>query len=260
MLPFLERKNTDLFLYSFSNFGFPAHFHDSMEIVCVESGEIVLITDGQRYPVHGGEIAVVFPGQIHCYEPGTDGKNSGFLLLLGQRLISEYKSELKGFTPKHPVFTLNSLSGDCGRAIEALRLSSGRDFREQKAYAMVFLCRFLPAAKLCPAKPTGESTLYPLITYMEQHFRESISLDDAADALYMSRYRLSRIFSHLLGTSFNDYLNSLRVNLAIQLLDTTDSSVTDIAYEVGFGNMRTFNRAFKKHRGITPTQFRSGQG
>ncbi|MGN1097691.1 MAG: helix-turn-helix domain-containing protein, partial [Clostridia bacterium] len=173
-----------------------------------------------------------------------------------QRLIGEYKNELNNFNPECPVFKLSVLDGDCIHAVDVLRRSAGADVRRQKAYALLFLCGFLPSARLEPVSPADENTLYPLVKYMEQHFREDISLDDVADALYMSRYRLSGIFSHALNMSFNDYLNSLRVNLAIQLMDTTDNSVTSIAFEVGFGNVRTFNRAFKKQCGITPTEFR----
>ncbi len=91
---------------------------------------------------------------------------------------------------------------------------------------------------------------------MERHFKENLTLSKVADALYVSKYTLSGIFSRILGTSFNDYLNGLRINLAVQLLENSDSTVTDIAYEAGFGNVRTFNRAFMKLIGVTPTEYR----
>ncbi len=259
MLPFLEKKDTDLFVYEFRDFGFPAHFHDSMEIICVESGEIILSSDSRRFSITAGNIAVVFPGRIHFYESGPDKNNSGFILLLGPKLLGEYKKELGAVIPQCPVFPAAGLHPDCLHAMETLRRGTKEGFRVQKAYAQLFLCRMLPGARLVAAPPSSENVLYPLINYMEEHFRENISLEDAASALYINKYRLSGIFSRILGINFNDYLNSLRINLAMQLIDTSENSMTEIAFEVGFLNVRTFNRAFKKNTGITPSEYKKAR-
>ena len=58
-------------------------------------------------------------------------------------------------------------------------------------------------------------------------------------------------------TSFNQYVNSLRVNLAQNLLRSTKKSVLDICYECGFDSQRTFNRAFKELCGASPSAYRN---
>ncbi len=256
MLPFLEKKNTDLFVYEFRDFNFPAHFHDSMEIIFVEQGEIILALDNKKYLVAEGQLAVIFPGRIHFYERAADKPNRGFVALFGQRLIGEYKKEAGGLIPENPVLSSGGLHPDAVHALMVLRKSMGSGLRLQRAYTAVLLCRIWEKLKLKSVPQTGSDILYRLVDYMEGHFRENISLDDAAGALYINRFRLSGIFSKVLGMSFNDYLNSLRVNLAMQLIETTDSSMTAIAFDVGFLNVRTFNRAFMKNVGITPSEYR----
>ncbi|MBQ8003086.1 MAG: AraC family transcriptional regulator [Clostridia bacterium] len=71
----------------------------------------------------------------------------------------------------------------------------------------------------------------------------------------VSKYTLSRLFNTKLKDGFNDYLNSLRVRNAIELMET-GKSISECAYESGFENLRTFNRAFKKVMGICPSAWR----
>lgn len=82
-----------------------------------------------------------------------------------------------------------------------------------------------------------------------------ITLSSVADALHISRYYASHLFSEL-EVGFNEYINSLRITGACERLKNTKLSISEIAYEVGFGSIRTFNRAFLKVSGMTPRQYR----
>ena len=67
---------------------------------------------------------------------------------------------------------------------------------------------------------------------------------------------LSKLFNAYKKMRIGDYINGLRVREAAALLGTTDQSVTDIAFEVGFESLRTFNRAFAREMNTTPEQYR----
>ena len=77
-----------------------------------------------------------------------------------------------------------------------------------------------------------------------------------SDKLGLNRYYISHLFSKKLGMRFNDYINSLRISEACRMLLNSDDSVTDICFHVGFGTLRTFNRAFIRHTGRTPSEYR----
>lgn len=256
MLPFLENRNVDLFTVGFADFNFPPHFHSSLEIFCVESGEITLLIDYERHILRAGEICVIFPGQIHSYETQPKGNNRGFVLLLGSNLLGETFSELSGKIPECPICRVDSLHSDCVSAVRLLREGGDGDYRIRKAYTGVFLARYLQNAELIVAEGESMDILYKLVYYMEKHFREDLSLEKIAGALFVSRYKLSRIFSNVFKMRFNDYLNGLRINLAMQLMDGGAGSLASVAYEVGFDNVRTFNRAFKKQCSMTPKEYR----
>ena len=259
MLPFMEQKNTDLFLYDYKSFSFPAHFHSGLEIIFALKEPITLTVNGSDHLVKEGSVGVVLPEEVHSYHTPEGIDNEGKVILLGQRLLGEYAKKLSGKRLTEPVIPLSALHPDCETAVSTLISAANEDVLLQKTYAALFLCRFIQAADFDSADSPSDTLLLPLVRYMGDHYRESIGLGDAAEALYVSKYHLSRIFSRVMKMNFNDYLNSLRVNAAIGLLDSTDLPVTKIAYEVGFGNVRTFNHAFLKHTGSTPAAFRRGK-
>ncbi len=253
MLPYMEQKKDELFKYDFENFSFPAHFHSGLEILYVTSGEIELTVGSSVFPVQKDFLALIFPGLVHSYSSPASF-NNGKIIIIGQRLLSEYSTEFSDFYPKNPV--LDFFHPDCLTAFLALCELIHSEERTQKAYASVFAARVLPSLTLFPRSNPDDKLLYSLIRYMERHFTENISLSDVADALYTSKYNVSRAFSGSVKMNFNDYLNALRVNRALHLLKTTSSSISQIAMDCGFSSIRTFNRAFKKQTGHTPGKMR----
>ena len=78
------------------------------------------------------------------------------------------------------------------------------------------------------------------------------------DVAGFSESHFMRYFKETMGTSFVDYLKDYRLTMAARLLQSSDSSVLSISGEVGFESLSYFNRAFKKHYGMTPLQYRKG--
>lgn len=94
--------------------------------------------------------------------------------------------------------------------------------------------------------------------YIVENFTDNdMSLDLVAKHVYVHPSYISRIFSQQFNTPFRTYINGLRVNLASQLLDTTDKSIGDICHDVGFSDHSYFNRVFKSIRGLTPSEYRN---
>jgi AraC-like DNA-binding protein len=83
---------------------------------------------------------------------------------------------------------------------------------------------------------------------------------DLARELGMTESRFSRFFRRATGNTFTDFVNHVRVNRACQLLMESDRFITDICYEVGFGNVANFNRRFLDIKGMTPSEFRRQVG
>jgi len=101
------------------------------------------------------------------------------------------------------------------------------------------------------------SRIQPVLSMMINHPEENLSMEDAAKTASMSYYNFSRTFKRLLGHSFVDYKNILRIRQAEELLYETDKSITEVAELVSFGSLSYFNRTFKKYSKITPSDYRN---
>lgn len=96
--------------------------------------------------------------------------------------------------------------------------------------------------------------------YFERHFSEKISLDQIARNMYLSPFYISRLFKNEVGDAPINYLISLRMKEAEQLLlAQPDASVQDIAKSVGYEDAYHFSKVFKKHFGISPSNFRKSR-
>ena len=92
--------------------------------------------------------------------------------------------------------------------------------------------------------------------YMETHYDKDISLETVAAHVGLSPYYFSKRFKQRTGINFVDALTTIRVEKAKQLLRTTDMSLKEICYKVGYRDPNYFSRVFKKAVAITPSQFR----
>ena len=94
------------------------------------------------------------------------------------------------------------------------------------------------------------------ITHLETHFAESIQLEELVQMANMSKRSFLRVFESAMGCTPIAYLIQLRMNHAAKLLRSTNRSVTDIAYDVGFNDSNYFTRQFRKHFGVSPRVYR----
>lgn len=95
-----------------------------------------------------------------------------------------------------------------------------------------------------------------ILEYVEHHYTEKISISDIAEESGFSTSHFMKYFKNLMGTSFTAYLNDYRLTMAARMLLSSDSSVLDIATEVGIENVSSFNRIFKRRFGVTPSVYR----
>lgn len=108
-----------------------------------------------------------------------------------------------------------------------------------------------------PALLKKFAKLEPGLRLINARFRESLGIDEICSACHMSRTYFSSLFSQTHGITCSEYIERLRISNSCMLLITTGRAVVDIALESGFSSLSTFNSAFKKHCGKTPSQYRS---
>ena len=103
----------------------------------------------------------------------------------------------------------------------------------ESAWIQVLLSLLTPSLHLQERDLSSDTGItYQLIHYISEHFQEPLSLDWLARELHISKYYLSHIFSDRLQMNFRQYLNHIRLDYALQLLRTTNYSVTRVWEEL----------------------------
>ncbi|MCW5703550.1 MAG: helix-turn-helix transcriptional regulator [Bradyrhizobium sp.] len=92
--------------------------------------------------------------------------------------------------------------------------------------------------------------------WIDANSARPIALDDAAEQAGISPFHFLRLFSEVLGVTPHQYLVRSRLRHAARRLADDDSPITDIAYDVGFGDLSNFVRTFRRAAGTSPTKFR----
>lgn len=102
----------------------------------------------------------------------------------------------------------------------------------------------------------NDARMREIMQYVLANLDQEISLNELADRMFVSTSTLSRIFKKNTGVYFADYVMQLRVKTALGLLKYSEQNMTQIAMISGFSNSASFNRAFRKVMGGTPTEYR----
>ena len=137
-----------------------------------------------------------------------------------------------------------------GTGVDALSIQRARNIYADKQYwAETSTHEYYKAAQV------NYDKFASLLSYMDEHYADDFTLDEAADFVGFSKYHFTRLFREYTGTTFLDYLTHKRVQAAQSLL-ASDLSVTEICFRTGFNNLTSFSRSFKNAVGVSPAPFR----
>jgi transcriptional regulator GlxA family with amidase domain len=141
---------------------------------------------------------------------------------------------------------------------EEPRLGSARLVEALVGCLVVELARHqLVQAAVADHRPGVADELRAAVRYVDRHFREPISLADAARRAHLSPNYFSERFREYTGSSFQLYLQERRLRFARSLLASTSLSVTEVCHAAGFNSLSHFGRAYRRRYGTAPSD-RSG--
>lgn len=136
-----------------------------------------------------------------------------------------------------------------------LKLDQCKTIEEKKRYlTSVFskICEFVNNS----SKNRYEKTYTKILEYIKENYAREISLDIIGEALDLSPSYISWVFKEQSGENLTNYLNSVRIEKAVEFLRNESIAVKEAGEMVGFNSIHTFIRVFKKLKGITPGQFK----
>jgi AraC-like DNA-binding protein len=263
MKPYYENSEDDLRVFYADGLSFPVHLHNQIELIYVISGTIEVTIYNESRELSEGDFAVVFPNTIHSYANLPVDKPCRLIIAIsGLNFLGDFFKKVTSYYPLNPFIPTDQLHDNVRYAMLELEKerNGGYDLNTCRAFLQLILSRILPSLHLAKYKDIENYDLtHMIVSYVAEHFQEALTLTELANHLGVSKYYLSRVFSTKLNTSFNKYLNQIRLNYAQTLIQSTNYTLTQISIDAGFESQRTFNRVFKENYHITPREYRNSK-
>lgn len=239
------------------NLRFPAHYHEEVEILYLHRGRMTVNINGAGVVLEEGEIFVISPGDIHSMTAQPDSLTSVFKFYTPKPL---YRFDITGKIGRDNVCRdsfgdiLNEIIDEYTKKAPGFEIAVSALADRFFLMAIRRLCAPILDDSQKAAKRKYIELLNKITDYCENRYEEQIRLADISAECGYSQYHFSRIFRKVTSMSFPDFLSSFRIEKAKERL-YYNTSVSKVAYECGFNNLRSFNRAFRKNTGITPREY-----
>ena len=257
MIAYLEKKTTSFLIKEVRKLQFPAHLHRHIEFVILLEAQTTAYADTERCTLQAGDAFIAFPNQIHRYDPPCEGERS-IIIIVDPDMMPDLCSSFFGVLPPSAhlkSFLCDEVRSICARLIALQNASTPYEETERRSLLTALFARVLAAAN--PAiRENVTDAMSAVVNYCAQHYTDDLSLGALERELHISRYYISHMFAQKFQIGFNDYVNSLRVSHACRYLQHEDRPITQVSTLVGFSGPRTFNRAFTKYTGMTPSEYR----
>lgn len=98
--------------------------------------------------------------------------------------------------------------------------------------------------------------IMPVLNYIEEHYNEHISLPQVCNLINLSEFHFCKLFKKYMKIPFMQYLNFVRICYSELLLQNSEKSISEIAYETGFSSAAHFSSVFKKQKNMSPTEYK----
>ncbi len=270
-----EMDNQQIIVFTCRDATVLEHEHNFLELAYIQQGSAIHHFDGRVTTLHEGDYFIVDYGQHHRYEQIGDVPlsviNCLFLPQLissdlqlcrsFQQLLERYLFQIEYQNLKYsPVkYTFH----DTDKKIESLLLEMQQECNSQRiGHIEIMRCNLINILIQSirelyqPFAHTRSDMTQNIISYVQKHFSEKLSLEKiAADYRYSLGF-VSKKFKAETGISFQEYVQEVRIKKSCHLLISTKKKTTEIAELVGYADMKFFCKVFKRKNGITPSEYR----
>ncbi|WP_028608974.1 AraC family transcriptional regulator [Paenibacillus harenae] len=256
------------------------HWHQCCEMLYVHEGTGRVVVGGETFPIRRGMLFFFRPYQLHHVYASVspDQPYTRTIFHFDPELALEL---LRPFVKRHALFNALWRGHQKMQAFDLLAYEEAVE-RNYESYqharidgkgedieeiAILILCLLDSMIRSSPAETRLSSAMVErnsaeyarkAMQWIDEHYQKAFHMDDLAEAMYLSKFYLSKLFHDETGTTLKEYLTAKRMRQACRLLETTAKSVEQIGAEVGVSNPSYFVQVFKQEVGVTPLKYRTG--
>ena len=227
-----------------------AHFHQSIEFLYCASGTRRYTVGNATGVLQAGDLLLIPPLTNHEYDVCVDGVC--YCNVFPVEYSKILQKHIGNRTVKNPLINSAELSQDIYNHLKQISLSTN-PILKRGIYDYV-LGKIIDGVEFVAIKNGGDADFTrKVLSYIDTHFSDELTLEEIASSLGYSRYYFSVLFNRVFNTNFKTYLNQVRINKSLALLEVNSISV--VASLCGYNNLQSFFLNFKRIMGITPKEY-----
>ena len=248
----------------YKNDSWPLHYHRGYEFVWVLSGGLHATISNKDYVLSEGQALLITPYALHSLKTGDDSEI--FIAVFSGTYIEKFASSTASKEPTDASFTLSEPLANYLRSqmlvFDEQRRRNSIRMKKPSQYAikacLYAICNEFSSVAKWKDKEQNNELVFKIISYVEEHYAEDITLTTLAESLSYEYHYLSRVLRKNFNIPFRTLLNMCRCEKAKEMISSTDLPLSVIANNCGFQSIRSFNRVFSEITGATPTSTRKG--
>jgi AraC-like DNA-binding protein len=223
----------------------------------ITQGSMTLHYGERQMKFAKGDFFCIFPGVVYHFPTNEEPYEVVWLSINGDQV--PLLLDMAGVSPE-TLFIRNVVGKELELLLRNLfskpHQESGR--KKLDLYASIYRIFSLiaPEHDIAKTKPGPDEWMPRSLEYMHTHFAENINVQDVADYLSIHRVYFTKVFTKHVGMSPIRYLQKLRMDRALYLLQHTTRTVTEIALSLGYPELYAFTRAFSNYYGASPSAYR----
>jgi len=229
------------------------NFHSQIELYFVDDGQIDAFVNQQQRRLKKGQMAVALSYDAHLFR--SVGSSRSSILVIPPDLCGEFVSAVQQKQVQTPFICDEEIVKRIKFFVDAIKTDNTNEVK-LRGYLYVVLGIVLDNIFLKSTEFSFDTKLSSkILFYLNQQFRNEITLESLSCKFGYSPSYLSRYFKDRFGIGLNQYVNILRLRNALLLMQEEKNTHTYCALESGFTSMRTFYRVFKQELGCAPRDY-----
>lgn len=235
------------------------HSHNYMELFFITGGKGQFLIQDQVYPVDVNNLIIINPDVSHT-EASINSQPLEYIVLGVSGVELSSNATFNGQFCILDYFQSKELSTCIRNILREMELKPAGYEDVCQAYLEILITRLMRTIAIStqsePRSGSGYRQCAAVKRYIDQHFKEPLTLAQLSEEAHMNKYYLSHTFKREYGVSPINYLISCRIEESKNLLVETDLSVSQIALILGFSSSSYFSQVFHKALGTSPVDYR----
>ena len=241
--------------YEYDDFHCTPNIHKHFELFYVIDGSVIVDSSCGQEELKKGDYALILSSKIHAVYTPVHSKI--YNVIFSGDLVHPFTKKVSGMVAECTKFKCNQSVNNFLH--EQLFIPNKElDWYSVKASLYSLLGEYRKQVPIKKFNLDDGDLIYCILNYIEENFRDGLTLSQIAKELGYERHYLSRYFHSCISMNFSRFVNLYKVAAATDMLQNKKYSMTDVAMLSGFQSIRNFNRIYLEMTGRTPLQTAKG--